>query len=62
MQDLIQNIGVTSCQVAQRNINWYFLGVLQHENKDTCEKQLGKVCGLLQQYDISLKIFWPHCI
>ena len=32
---------VTSCRVAQRNVNKYFLGALQHENKVTKEKQFG---------------------
>ena len=30
-----------SWHVARRYVSWYFLGVLQHENKDTQEKQFG---------------------
>ena len=41
MQDLILIFDITSYHVAQRNVNWHILGVLQHENKDTWEKQNG---------------------
>ena len=39
MQGLIYIFDVTTRHVAQRNFTWYFLGVLQHENKVTREKQ-----------------------
>ena len=30
-----------SCHIAQRDVNWHFLGVLQHDNKGTPDKQSG---------------------
>ena len=37
---LFQFFHVMSCHVAQRIVNWYFLWVLQHENRVTWEKKL----------------------
>ena len=41
MQNLILFFDVKSCHEARRNINWYFLEVLQRENKVKWEKPFG---------------------
>ena len=51
----IQTIDFTTCHVAQRNANWFFLGVWQHENKVSKEnKMLLKIFSNVQFNNLSV--------
>ena len=51
------NFDVTSFHVERRNVQCYFLGVLQHENKDTREKRDGSKYFLTYYFINLLVIF-----
>ena len=57
MKDMIQIF------VAQRNVNWHFLGVLQHENKESKtheENNLAHIFPSLLFHQFISKLFASH--